>query len=139
MPAKSQPLTVRLAGPTYAYVADEAERSGRARGAVVAALAEEGLRARLLPGIAFRGDNPRRAWVAGTAHDVWQIVQGVQDLGSPERLIAESELEERSVRLALLYYERHPEEIDRLVAGNRRSVSELRQRYPTFELSGVGE
>jgi uncharacterized protein (DUF433 family) len=137
MPAKSQPLTIRLAAGIYAYVADEAERTGRARGAVVAALAEEGLRARLFPGIAFRGDNPRRAWVTGTALDVWEIVHGAQDSGSPERLIAESELDERRIRLALAYYERYPEEIDRLLASNRRSVSELRERYATFEFSGV--
>jgi len=41
---------------------------------------------RLFPGVAFRGaDWERRAWVMGTALDVWQIVDAYRDFGSMER------------------------------------------------------
>jgi hypothetical protein len=46
----------------------EARRTGRSRGAIVEALAEEAIRTRLFPGVSFRGvDWDRRAWVIGTA------------------------------------------------------------------------
>ncbi|HEX3391838.1 MAG TPA: hypothetical protein VHS55_04685 [Solirubrobacteraceae bacterium] len=44
----------------------------------------------LFPGIAFRGaDRERRAWVIGTAFDVWQIVDAYQDIGSVQRMVAD--------------------------------------------------
>jgi len=84
-----------------------------------------------LPGIAFRGDQPRRAWVIGTGLDVWQIIEARHDFGSTEHMIAESDLEERPARLADAYYGRYPEE---LVRRNRRSLEEWRELYPTFDV-----
>lgn len=139
MAAKSRPLTIRLAAPTYAYVVDEAERTGRARGAVVEALAEESVRMRLFPGIGFKEGDPRRAWVMGTGLDVWQVIEAVQQDGSSESLVANYEIDEQHVRLALAYYERYPEEIDRFLVANRRTVAELKELYPMFEFSGVDE
>ena len=52
-------------------------------------LAEEALRAQMFPGIAFRGESfDRRAWIIGTAHDVWQVVDAHRDLGSIEAMVA---------------------------------------------------
>lgn len=95
-------------------------------------------RTRRFPGIAFRGEDARRrAWVIGSGLDVWEIVQMAEDFGSPERLLAETHLTERQVRLALAYREELPEEIDALVAENRRPVEELRSLYPFVELSAA--
>lgn len=95
------------------------------------ALNEEALRMAMFPGIAFRGDDfERRAWVIGTAHDVWQVVDAHRDFGSVEAMLAEGNLSERAIRLALAYYGRFPEEVDEAIAQNRRPLTELRAAYP---------
>jgi hypothetical protein len=100
--AKSSPISVRISERLEAFVDQEARRTGRSRSAVLEALADEALRMRLFPGIAFRGaDWERRAWVIGTALDVWQIVEAHRDIGSVERMAAEGAASDRQLRLAL--------------------------------------
>jgi uncharacterized protein (DUF433 family) len=131
MATKSAPFSMRLSERLERMVDSEARRTGRSRGAVVEALAEEALRMRLFPGVAFRGtDWERRAWVIGTALDVWQIVDASRDFSSVEEMAAGGAASERQIRLALDYYERFPEEIDAAIAENRRAVGELREEYP---------
>ncbi|MGI8674239.1 MAG: hypothetical protein ACR2KD_02960, partial [Thermoleophilaceae bacterium] len=72
--------------------------------------------------------------VIGTGLDVWQIIEARHDYGSTERMIAESDLEERPARLADAYYRRYPEEIDALARRNRRYLEEWRELYPTFDV-----
>ena len=126
---------MRLSPIVDALVAEEAARTRRSKGSVVEALADEALRARLFPGIAFRGaDWERRPWVIGTALDVWQVVDAHRDFGSVERMVEESNLTERHIRLALRYYERFPEEIDEAIARNRRPLAELRAEFPFIDV-----
>jgi hypothetical protein len=94
---------------------------------------DEASRIRLFPGIAFRGrDGECRAWVVGTALDVWQIVDAYRDLGSVERMVEGGSASERSIYLALGYCERYPAEIDMAIAENRRSVEQLRDEFPSI-------
>jgi len=114
-----------------ALIDREARRTGRSKGAIVEALAEEALRMRLFPGIAFRGtDWERRAWVIGTALDVWQIVDAHRDIGSVESMAAGGSANERQIRLALDYYELFAEEIDAAIAENRRPIEQLEEEFP---------
>jgi len=123
-----------------ALVEVEARRTGRSKGAVVEALAEEALRMRLFPGIAFRGtDWDRRAWVIGTALDVWQLVDAYRDMGSVERVVDGGSANERHVNLALAYYERFPEEIDTDIAENHRSIEQLRDEFPFIAVSKTSD
>jgi len=70
----------------------------------------------MFPGIAFRGvGKEQRAWVIGTALDVWQIVDAHRDIGSIERMAEGGSANERQIRLALDYYE--------LSRGDRRGHS----------------
>jgi uncharacterized protein (DUF433 family) len=93
--------------------------------------AEEALRARMFPGIAFRGESfERRAWIIGTAHDVWQVIDAHRDFDSVETMVAAGDLNERQIRLALAYYERFPEEIDEAISLQRRPLAQLRAEYP---------
>jgi hypothetical protein len=139
MSAKSAPFSMRLSKDLETLVEQEAARTGRSKGAVVEALAEEALRMRLFPGIAFRGtDWDRRAWVIGTALDVWQIVDAYRDIGSVERMVDGGSASERSINLALAYSERFPEEIARAIADNRRSVEQLREEFPFIAVSKTG-
>ncbi|MGH9040925.1 MAG: hypothetical protein ACRDZ3_11905 [Acidimicrobiia bacterium] len=136
--AKSEPFSLRLSPGVEAMVSEEAKRTRRSKGAVVEALAAEALKTRLFPGIAFRGvDWERRAWVIGTALDVWEIVAAYQDFGSVERMATETDLSERQIRLALAYRERFPDEIDDAAERNRRPLEDLRTEFPTFDVASI--
>jgi hypothetical protein len=127
---------MRLSKRVEALVDQEARRTGRSRGAIVEALAEEALRMRLFPGIAFRGvDWERRAWVIGTALDVWQIVDAYKDIKSVERMAEGGSANERQIQLALDYYGLFPEEIDVAVADNRRPIEQLEDEFPFIAVS----
>jgi hypothetical protein len=138
MVTKSAPFSMRLSKRVEALVDQEAKRTGRSRGAIVEALADEALRMRLFPGIAFRGvDWERRAWVIGTALDVWQIVDAHRDIGSIESMAAGGSANERQIRLALDYYELFPEEVDAAIAENRRPIEQLEAEFPFIAVSRV--
>lgn len=135
MATKSRPFSIRISAGTEELIAAEARRTRRSKGAVIEGLAEEALRTRMFPGIAFRGDDfERRAWVIGTAFDVWQVIDAHRDLGSVEAMVAAGSLSERAIRLALAYYERFPEEIDEAIALNRRPLAQLQDEYPFIEV-----
>lgn len=140
MTAKSKPFSIRVSADTDELIAAEARRTRRSKGAVVEGLVEEALRARMFPGIAFRGDDwDRRPWVIGSAFDVWQVVDAYRDLGSIEKMVAEGNLSERAVRLALSYWERFPEEIEEAIARGRRPLSQLRAEYPFIDAPSPAE
>jgi hypothetical protein len=139
---KSRPFSIRLSQTTDRFVAAEAQRTRRSKGAIVEALTEEAARMRRFPGIAFRGEDAmREAWVIGTGLDVWELIEMLQDYGSVERLVAETAIPGRTVELARAYHAGYPEEIDRAIAENRRPLSELRELYPFagFTLAGTDE
>lgn len=94
------------------------------------------MRTRRFAGIGFRGEDAgRRPWVIGSGLDVWEIVQMVEDFGSIDRLVAETQLTERQVRLALAYRESYPDEVAEAIAQNRRAAEEWHELYPFIELS----
>jgi hypothetical protein len=131
MATKSAPFSMRLSQRMEALVDREAKRTGRSKGAIVEALAEEALRMRLFPGIGFKGrDWDRRAWVMGTALDVWQIVDAHRDVDSVESMAEGGSANERQIRLALEYYKMFPEEIDAAITENRRPIEQLEEEYP---------
>jgi hypothetical protein len=139
MSRKSAPFSLRLSEQTDRLVTAEAKRTKRSKGSVIETLAEEALKARLVPGIAFRGDDyNRRAWLIGTSLDVWQVVEAYKDFDEDyERTIAETDLTARELRTAVGYYERFPQEIDDFIALNHRSLAELRVEYPHAEVITV--
>jgi len=127
---KGEPFSVRFTLPTDRVVQEEARRTHRSKSAVVELLAEEAVRMRRFAGIGFRGEDAgRRPWVIVSGLDIWEIVQMVEDFGSVERLLAETELTERQVRLALAYRESYPDEVAEAIAENRREL------YPFVEFS----
>jgi uncharacterized protein (DUF433 family) len=128
---KGEPFSVRFTLSTDRTIDAEARRTHRSKSAIVEALAEEAARARRFAGIGFRGDDfRRRPWVIGSGLDVWEIVQMVEEYESIEQLVADTQLSERQVRLALAYRESYPDEIADAIAENRRPVEEWRELYP---------
>jgi hypothetical protein len=68
MGRKCAPFSLRLSEGLNGFVMAEARRTKRSRVAVLEALVNEALKTRMVPGIAFRGDNDnRRAWLIGTS------------------------------------------------------------------------
>jgi hypothetical protein len=136
---KSAPFSLRLSAATDRLVTAEAKRTRRSKGSVVESLAEEALKARLFPGIAFRGDDyNRRAWLMGTSLDVWQVIEAYQDFERDfDRMIAETDIGERELRTAVNYYERFPEEVDAFVELNRRPLADLRAEHPHADVIAV--
>jgi uncharacterized protein (DUF433 family) len=132
MAGKSAPFSLRLSEEANRLITEEAQRTKRSKGSVVETLAEEALKTRLIPGIAFRGeDYNRRAWVIGTSLDVWQMVEAYKDFGENfDRMVMETDLTKRELRTALSYYQRFPREIDEFIGLDRRSIAELRAAYP---------
>lgn len=129
---------MRISKGLEALVEREAHRTGRSKGAVIEALAEEALRMRLFPGIAFRGtDWERRAWVIGTALDVWQIVEAHRDAGFVERMAQNDSASERQIQLALDYYRQFPDEIDQAIAENQRPIEQLQREFPFIAVNDV--
>ncbi|MBD0349285.1 MAG: ribbon-helix-helix protein, CopG family [Thermoleophilia bacterium] len=139
--AKTQPFSIRLTPATAGLVAEEVRRSGRSRGAVVEELAEEAAKARLFPGIAFRGPAPRRAWVIGTGLDVWEIIAMQRDYGNDRAKLLRNHpaLSDRALSTALAYTSRFPDEVEPLIQAARRSPEELRELYPFIAFEGTGE
>lgn len=132
--SKTQPFSIRLGARANLLVSEEARRSGRSRSVVVEELAEEAAKARLHPGIAFRG-RPRRAWVIGSGLDVWEIVDLLGSYGDDvAALIADHPLvADRHVRTALAYATQFADEITLLLDENRRPLSELTSLYPFLQ------
>ena len=133
---KGQPFSVRLEEETEKLVEAEARRTRRSKSAVVEAFTEEAARVRRFPGIAFRGDDARRrAWVIGSGLDVWEIIQMLEELGSTEKLVAETQLTHAHLRLALAYREAYAAEVGEAIADNHRPLDELRMLYPFVEIA----
>jgi len=128
---KGQPFSVRLEAPTERLIEAEARRTRRTKSAVVEAFTEETARTRRFPGIAFRGDDARRrAWVIGTGLDVWELIQMLEDFGSPDALVADMPLSLAQIRLAVAYRDAYPDEIDEAVVDNRRPDADLKVLFP---------
>ena len=97
----------------------EIEREMRLRGAtfseVASSLLREAVRMRRVPGVVFM-DGPvgRRATIAGTGLDVWEVISTFKSVGADrERLEASYEwLSDRQLSAALAYYDLYPREID---------------------------
>ena len=133
---KGEPFSVRFTRPTDRMVEEEARRTRRSKSAIVESLADEAIRMRRFAGIGFRGeDAARRPWVIGSGLDIWEIVQMLDDFGSIEQFVEETQLTERQTRLAVAYRDSYPEEIADAIAQNRRTAAQWHEIYPFVEFS----
>ena len=119
MPAA--PFSARLDVGILARLKALSAREGLSASELAERLLDEGLRAEELPGIVFRpGPNGRRAGLHG-GPDVWEIVRDVEAAraaGAKEPIaavVSSTDLGEDSVRLALAYHARYPEDVDRRI------------------------
>lgn len=116
-------------------IEEEMDRTGSTEwSATVLELIDEGIRMRRAPGVTFTGGPAgRRAVLAGTGLDVWEVIATWQEVGEDySRLKASYDwLTEPQLRAALGYYDLYPAEIDaRLKAEANRTPEWVRRELP---------
>ncbi|TMB05553.1 MAG: DUF433 domain-containing protein [Deltaproteobacteria bacterium] len=128
--------SIRIPGKTARAIEELGAEAGLDFSAATNQLLEEAVRLRRCPGIAFTaGPSGRRATVAGTGLDVWEIVATYLSLGRDERRLREAYhwLMEPQVRAALAYYELYPEEVDARLKRDRSLTAEVvARRHPAL-------
>jgi uncharacterized protein (DUF433 family) len=119
----------RFAPQTLSRLEQRAKQLRVTQTALVERYVEEGLQMDDHPGIVFVDEAAgRRARVAGTGVDVWQVVETVIDnAGSTAEAAAYLAVSEVLVRRAMRYYADHPDEIDHWIESNAR-YAELEER-----------
>lgn len=105
---------IRIPDELDQAITKESVTRGKSWSAMTAELLEEGLRMRRAPGIVFvDGAAGRRAVVAGTGLDVWEIIATWKEGKTFEALRRSYPwLTEPQLRAALAYYEVYPSEIE---------------------------
>lgn len=120
-------------------LASEIERERIFRGnpsfsRLVTSLLTEAIRMRRVPGIVFvDGLDTRRAAIAGTGLEVWEIIAAYRAVGEDFEELERSypQLSGSQLRAALTYYELYPEEIEaRLDREESWTPEEVWSRYP---------
>jgi uncharacterized protein (DUF433 family) len=126
---------IRISEMLEQAVAHEAELRGLSWSAASQELLTEAVRMRRAPGIVF-ADGPagRRAVVAGSGLDVWEIIATWQALEGDYGKLRQSYawLTEPQLRAALGYYELFPAEIDRRLEQERAWTPERVRRELPF-------
>lgn len=126
----------RLPADLEKEIAREAEARGKTRSAVTRELLGEAPRMRYAPGILFAdGPGGRRAAVAGTGLDVWEVVRAWKECGEDlAKLRRELPwLTGPQLRTAIAYYQLYPEEVDaRLVREAGWTAESLAREHPAL-------
>jgi len=111
-----KPVGLRLPEDVRSEIEREQKVRGTTFSAVAVSLLREAIRMRRVPGIHFvegvRG--ARRAAVAGTGLEVWEVVRTYKEVGEDYGELRKSYpwLSEPQLRAALSYYELYPDEIE---------------------------
>jgi uncharacterized protein (DUF433 family) len=96
-------------------------RRNKTANALANELLEEALKMRRCPGVIFsEGVTGRRARIAGTGVEVWEVIYEYDIVGREVEALKKAlpHLTERQLIAALNYYRAYPEEIDELMQSN---------------------
>ena len=111
-----------------------AQQSGKDFSTVTKQLLEEALKMHRCPGIVFsEGVSGRRARIAGTGIEVWEVIANYKSVGEDVARLRTTLhwLSELQLRAALGYYRAYPKEIDHLMAQNENWTRESTyKRFP---------
>jgi uncharacterized protein (DUF433 family) len=123
--ATHRQFSVRVAAGTFDELERRAHERGVARNALAARYIAEGVKTDEHPEIAFRdGALGRRAILAGTRLDVWQVIDTVRNSGnSTQEAASYLGLPPSRVEAAVNYYAVYRDEVDE-IAAREHSVAE---------------
>jgi len=127
----SQPLSVRLNDATLARLGSRARRVHLPPRTLAQRYVEEGLRMDEHPLVRF-ADGPagRRARLAGTGKDIWEIIAIVRDNdGDPAEAARYLEIPLGLVQAAIAYYGAYTAEIDQLIDLNAQETEEAHAAF----------
>ncbi len=131
--------SLRLPPETMEEIEKMAKETGQDFSNVTKDLLQEAIKMRRCPGILFaEGTGGRRARVAGTGIEVWEVIATFKSVkGDFKRLQkAYHWLSAEQLKAALGYYGIYPQEIDRLIERNEEWDEEkVRERYPFMRSS----
>jgi uncharacterized protein (DUF433 family) len=131
--------SLRLPAETTKEIEQMAKETGQDFSNVTKDLLQEALKMRRCPGILFaQGTSGRRARVAGTGIEVWEVIAAYKSVKEDFKRLKKAYhwLSEEQLKAALGYYAIYPKEIDRLIEQNEQWNEErLRERYPFMRLS----
>ncbi|MBI3302175.1 MAG: DUF433 domain-containing protein [Deltaproteobacteria bacterium] len=117
-------------------IQEAADASSRDFSALANELLAEAVKLRRCPGILFAdGPSGRRACIAGTGLDVWEVIATYKSLDRDLTRLRRAYhwLTEPQLRAALGYYTAYPDEIERQIARNEAWTKErLAQQHPTL-------
>ena len=122
----SQPLSVRLNDATISRLGARAQRIHLAPRTLAQRYVEEGLRMDEHPLVRF-ADGPagRRARLAGTGKDVWEVIATIRDNnGDMAAAVRYLEMPLGLVQAAVTYYGAYQEEIDQWIELNKQETDE---------------
>lgn len=126
--------SIRIQESVYKEIKKIADLSKRGFSAITNELLEEAVKMKRCPGIVFaNGVTGRRARVAGTGIEVWEIIADYK--GMDEDICALKEayhwLSETQIRAALGYYAAYSGEIDGMIQRNEQWTPEMiAERHP---------
>jgi len=124
----------RLPVETTKEIEQMAKETGQDFSNVTKDLLQEAIKMRRCPGIIFaEGTNGRRARIAGTGIEVWEVIAAYRSVKEDFKRLKKAYhwLSGEQLKAALGYYAIYPKEIDRLIEQNEEWNDErLRERYP---------
>jgi uncharacterized protein (DUF433 family) len=124
----------RLPVETTKEIEQMAKETGQDFSNVTKDLLQEAIKMRRCPGIIFaEGTSGRRARIAGTGIEVWEVIAAYRSVKEDFKRLKKAYhwLSGEQLKAALGYYAIYPKEIDRLIEQNEQWNDErLRERYP---------
>ena len=128
--------SLRLPEETVKEIDKLAEERGEDFSTTAKNLLEEAIKTRRCPGIIFAsGVSGRRARVAGTGIEVWEIIVQYNSLKRDQKRLQQAFdwLTPGQIKAVLGYYAAYPAEINALIARNEQWTEEtLEKRYPAL-------
>lgn len=126
--------SLRIPEETIKEIEGLARASKKDFTAVANELLEEAIRVHRCPGIVFtEGVSGKRARIAGTGIEVWEVVATYRSVGEDFERLSKSYhwLTVQQLKSALGYYRVYTAEIDAIIADSEAlTPEEIRKRYP---------
>jgi len=117
-------------------IEDMAKACGRDFSSMVNELVSEAVKMRRCPGIFFvDGPSGRRAHLAGTGLEIWEIIATYKSLNLDDTRLKKTYhwLQPTQLRAALGYYSAYPQEIDEQISSNAQWTEEyLTKQHPSL-------